>query len=125
MRDSLTRPTPSAKITSVAMKQDPKQTEATPGEHGYMGALGTWLATEFSNLGADVVGDEEMLRRLMDAVRVGIAGGEERAGGEEEGEGSQVPGLKVPEQAVSEIVGAVRRELERCCVVVDGDEWVG
>lgn len=100
------------------------KSSVTGSEEGWIGALGVWLAREFEKAeqSGQQVSDDEILGKVLDGVR---------ATRDADGELEQVEGpsdaavLKVPDQAVAEMVVAVRKELEKCCVVVDGDEWVG
>lgn len=54
--------------------------------------------------------EDEMLDRLVDEVRDSVQTGEGR--------------FAIGGDAVARMVEAVRQEMERCCVCVDGAEWM-
>lgn len=77
---------------------------------------GTGAGTRPSGASID---EAEVLRAVLRSVRSGFG---KDAGAAAEPD--EKMGLKIPEEAISKVSDVVRRELEKCCVCVDGDEWV-
>lgn len=94
---------------------------AQGSEEGWLGALGVWLEQEIERAEEreEAISDDELLKRVLDGVRTSMVGQDE------EQPGQFANALKVHESAVADMVATVRKELEKCCVVVDGDEWAG
>lgn len=105
-----------------------KANEEAESEGGVMGRVGLWIERSIEEDGERGVrmDDAELARRLRALVRpveVDADDQDEGAGdGMSTGTGAE---LRVSEAAVKEIVAAVKKELEKCCVVIDGDEWLG